>query len=341
MKKFFYLLAFLFIAFGANAQQLPMFTKYMFVPMSFNPAYTGSAQALDLSILHRQQWVGIDGAPMTQVLNLSSPIKEKNIGVGLNMSFDQIGVSQTFNVYGSFAYHIPFGKTRNKKKKFDAGNLGFVSFGLQGGVTNFSANYNELTLEQLNDPAFQVEQPNLWLPNFGAGVYVYTKQWYAGFSSPMLINNSMRSLQPGEAANTLRASQYRHMYLMGGGIIPLSDVVDLKPSFLVKTVGFTNKKEGVAFGAPTEFNIDISFLFNKSFWVGSSFRSAVGVFTGDSSYDSVDFWAGYRFKNGLRFGVAYDFSLTEIQGPSVGSYELMVGYDMLRNVDNVPSVRYF
>ena len=74
-----------------KAQQDPMVTKYMFNSLAFNPAYAGSNDHLTLGLLHRSQWVGIDGAPTTQWLFAHSPLKNERVGVGINLTNDLIG----------------------------------------------------------------------------------------------------------------------------------------------------------------------------------------------------------------------------------------------------------
>ncbi len=318
---------------GLRAQQDPMFTKYMFNPMNYNPAYAGSAGAMDMLLLHRQQWWGIKGAPMTQNFNIHSPVKDKNIGLGMNMSLDQIATQRQFNAYGSFAYRIPvFGRDKSGNAK------GHLAIGLQGGVTNWSADWRELEIENPNDPAFQNLQPNMWLPNFGTGIYLHTETWYVGISAPMLITHNLRRL---DNPSDVVSRQYRHYYFSAGGAIPLGskDLV-FRPSLLIKNVGlFVERNKLNLVGAPTEFDIDLALMFNQMFWVGVSFRSAFEL--GSSSYDSVDFWASLRLKNGLRIGLSYDYTLTALQGPAQGSYEVMLGYDLIRYVSKVRHVRYF
>ncbi|MFY9591369.1 MAG: type IX secretion system membrane protein PorP/SprF, partial [Bacteroidales bacterium] len=41
-----------------SAQQLPLYSQYMFNHMLINPAVTGSTEGIDLKLLARQQWVG-------------------------------------------------------------------------------------------------------------------------------------------------------------------------------------------------------------------------------------------------------------------------------------------
>ncbi|MFN7015526.1 MAG: type IX secretion system membrane protein PorP/SprF, partial [Bacteroidia bacterium] len=48
-----------------QAQQQPQYTQYMYNTMSINSGYVGSTESLDAFLLHRSQWVGMDGAPKT------------------------------------------------------------------------------------------------------------------------------------------------------------------------------------------------------------------------------------------------------------------------------------
>jgi len=335
MKKACFLAVLLFLSCFTEifGQQDPMFTKYMFNPMNYNPAYAGSAGGMDVMLLHRQQWIGIKDAPMTQNFNIHSPIKDNNIGLGLNMSLDQVNSSRAFNVYGAFAYRIPvFGKDKYGKSK------GHLAIGLQGGVTNWSADWTQMNLENPADPAFQNLQPNLWLPNFGAGLYLQTEKWFIGLSSPMLISNQMRR-NPDQ--NVPVAQQYRHYYFSAGAAIPLgSPRIVFRPTLLVKNVGlFLDRNTLNKITAPNEFDIDLAMVFNQMLTVGVGFRSAFEL--NISSYDSADFWVSLRLNNGLRIGASYDYSLTEMQGPGKGSLEFMLGYDLIRNYSGYRHVRYF
>jgi type IX secretion system PorP/SprF family membrane protein len=327
------------------AQQDPMFTQYMFNPLPYNPAIAGTTEAFDILLLHRQQWVGINGAPMSQHLSLHSPIKigkqNQNAALGGVIGHDQIGLSRTFTANAAFSYKLQLSNPRQKSKAV------FLNIGLSGGVSYWYADFNKLELDNTNDPSFQNLQPSRWLPNFGAGLYLHSKMWYVGLSAPKLWTNNMRERAPGESGAGPLAQEYRHYYFTVGGAIKLSENLAIRPSLLIKNVGlFVAQNATNSVGAPTEFNVDLGFLIMKRFWIGASFRSAVEAFVGQtSSYDSVDFWMGMRLKSGIRFGLAYDYHLTSLQGPSVGSYEVMLGYDLNKSTNiedggNVVDPRY-
>ena len=80
---------------GVIAQQDAQYTQYMYNTIAVNPAYAGSRGALSIAALHRSQWVGLDGAPITQTFNIHSPISSK-VGAGLSISGDS-GIDKKFS----------------------------------------------------------------------------------------------------------------------------------------------------------------------------------------------------------------------------------------------------
>lgn len=332
MRKITLLVAFTFcIFFTAFSQQDPMFTKYMFNGLVYNPAYAGSKDHMAIGVLHRTQWWGIDGAPTTQSFTMHTPLKNDRVGVGLSAVNDVVGPTNTMQANLSYAYRIPLGGSAR------------LAVGLQGGVTNWRADWSRLELFQQDDEAFAEDMPNYWLPNFGGGLYFSTKRFYAGFASPHLIEYDLR--QNVDQAERW-AKTYRHYFFSMGTAVPLKgEMLVFRPSILVKNVGlFSNLNKDVYFeslGAPTEFDIDVSFLFYQALWVGASFRSAIEAFTDDSSFDSVDFWASYYLSNGLRIGAAYDYTLTELSPFAKGSFEVMLGYEFNYKTKRAVTPRYF
>jgi len=333
MRKIYLFIVLLFVG-GTNlfAQQDAMFTKYMFNSLTFNPAYAGSKDHLAMNLIHRTQWWGIEGAPQTQSLIIHTPMPNERVGVGLSLVNDEIGPTNSIRANLSYAYRIPMGK-------------GKLSIGLQGGVMHWRADFNKLSLEQgSGDEAFEEMTPSKLLPNFGAGIYYYTPKFYVGFASPQLIEYDLRD---NEINTNVWARQQRHYYFSAGAAFPIKgDALIFKPSILVKNVGllssFSKDEAYQGFGAPTEFDIDLSLMFQQALWVGVSFRSAIEGIVGDqSSFDSADVWAAYYLANGLRIGVAYDYTLTKLQSVAGGSFEVMLGYEFDYKTKQVVTPRYF
>lgn len=304
----------------------------MFNSLVFNPAYAGSKDHLTMNLIHRTQWWGIEGAPTTQSLIIHTPMPNERVGVGLSLVNDEIGPTNSIRANLSYAYRIPIGK-------------GKLSIGLQGGVMQWRADFTKLSLEQgVGDEAFDEMTPSRLLPNFGAGIYYYTPKFYVGFASPQLIEYDLRD---NEINTNIWARQQRHYYFSAGAAFPIKgDALIFKPSILVKNVGllsgFSKDQAFQEFGAPTEFDIDLSLMFQQALWVGVSFRSAIEGIIGDqSSFDSADVWAAYYLANGLRIGLAYDYTLTKLQSVAGGSFEIMLGYEFDYKTKQVVTPRYF
>lgn len=330
MKKLIITSLALFIFFTSGiAQQDPMFTKYMFNSLVFNPAYAGAKDHFSATLLHRDQWWGIDGAPRTQSLTIHSPLESGKVGLGLSLVNDQIGPMNTLNMMGSYAYRIQMGEST-------------LAIGVQAGVMNWRADFNMLSLDNDVDVAYMNSMtPNMWLPNFGAGLYYSIQnKFYAGISAPNLLANTFRE----GVGELVMAQQFRHYYFMTGGAVRLNSSMVFKPSLLIKNVGLFGALQEDVNGiitAPTEFDIDASILFYDALWLGVAFRSAFEGFNGSSSFDSGDIWVSYYLRNGLRIGAAYDFTLTELRPFAQGSFEIMLGYEMNYKEKQIVTPRYF
>lgn len=334
------------LPFTLQGQQDPMFTKYMFNSLTFNPAYAGSSGFMSANLLHREQWSGwgnrsdgrteggIDnGAPLTQTFQLHSPWK-KRVGLGLNIVNDAIGARNTTSANVAYAYRVTFGR-------------GKLALGVQGGATYWRADWSKLSERDPADPVFQ-QMPSQWIPNFGAGVYYNSDFFYLGVSVPSLLTYELPIMGTRDQPTNKFAQTQRHYYFTVGGAIPITGPnLMFKPSLLIKSVGLLQDFTGdgaaiTTTGAPIEFDIDMSLFFYETLWVGVSFRSAIeAVVANKSSFDSADVWVAYYLKNGLRIGAAYDFTLTDIQQYSNGSFELMLGYEFDYDVKRVNTPRYF
>lgn len=283
-----------------GAQQLPQFTQYMFNTISVNPAYAGSREAMNLTALHRNQWAGIDGNPVTSTFSFHTPLNNERVGLGLSYITDQLGFESTNYVYGDFSYTIPV--------SFEAK----LSFGLKAGFTNYS-----LENPDVNDPFFN-SNFNSWKPNFGAGVYLSTNRWYAGISSPRILNTD---LNEGEFVALERTSYYA----IGGLVLDLSLDIKFRPSVITK---FTN-------GAPATYDATAGFLFYEKFWAGASYR-----FNDASNFGA---YMDYQVSKDIRIGYAYDLPTGDFRPYTGGTHEIILIFEprLTKKTDLYKSPRYF
>ncbi|MEY2828650.1 MAG: hypothetical protein RIQ33_508 [Bacteroidota bacterium] len=299
------------------AQQDAQYTMYMWNQLSVNPAYSGSRECLSATALYRTQWLKMDGAPKTLNVGIHSPLRNERVGVGLNITSDQIGISSFTNVSGSYAYRIPVNQ------------VGKLSFGLQATITTISHRFNELTVFDQGDENFANPIKNFTVANFGTGLYYNTSKSYIGLAVPHIVNNKLYEKSNGTVSQTT-SRQYRHLFLMAGRVFSISDAVKIKPSALMKFVPH----------APTEVDANLTFILSDALWLGASFRSNFSKVATDK-IESIDLMATYEINNAIRLGFAYDITLTKLNNYNRGSYEVMLGYDLNQMNRKIATPRYF
>ncbi len=309
MKKISILALIVILSKTISAQQDAMFTHYMYNTLGVNPAYAGSREALAVTALHRSQWLGFPGAPVTQTFTAHTPMKSDKIGLGLSVINDKIGPMQTASVYADFAYHLKL----NSKSK--------LSLGVKAGGNLFNATLADLQVTQSNDVAFASNLQSRFLPNFGFGAYYYTQRFYAGLSIPKLLENRFETNQISGSANLFW--EKRHYFVIAGTMIDINETFQFKPTALVK---ITN-------GSPAQADLTAQFVYNKKFALGAMYRtnSAVGALLG--------FFLGEQ----LYGGYSFDWSTVNKTGRyNSGTHEIMLRYDFIyRDKAKIKSPRYF
>lgn len=299
---------FYLVSFCVIAQQDPQFTHYMYNTISVNPAYAGSRGALTVAGLYRNQWLGLEGAPVTQTFYVHSPLKNDKMGLGFSAVNDKIGpVNQTF-LYADYAYHL---KITEKIK---------LALGLKAGLNLFQIKLPSLETTVSNDPSFvNSTQPNSSSANIGFGSYFYSDKWYVGVSSPKLLENTLKVNEDIVKKNTIL--EKRHLFFIAGMIFPLNDNMKLKPTLMAK---YTQN-------APLSIDGTLEAYFNNRFSLGLGYRLG----------DSFSALAGLNLNQQLRLGVAYDYTLSALQKINSGTFEMLLQYDFLFKRDKIKSPRYF
>ncbi|HYG52670.1 MAG TPA: type IX secretion system membrane protein PorP/SprF [Flavobacteriales bacterium] len=292
MKKLIYISLVLVSFHGVKAQQVAIYSQYMFNPFMINPAYAGSRDALSGVLLFRQQWVGIDGAPATQTFSVHSGIGQTKLAAGINVVNDVVGPTRNSGALLTCAYHLPLGN-------------GKLSFGLRGGVFNSRLDNTKLNYNNPTDKFNTQNTISTLVPTFDAGLYYYTRKFYVGFSGTHLTQSKFNFENYPTGTNLFLK---RHFMLASGYAAEITPKVVFKPSVLVKYVE----------GAPLNVDLNASFLFNKVFWLGASFRSGNGI-TFISEFYVTD-WA--------RIGYSYDLVMNRLKKFTLGTHEIVAGFDL-------------
>jgi type IX secretion system PorP/SprF family membrane protein len=301
--RIFYTLLALLLTFGASAQQNPQYSQYIFNSMAINPAYTGTKGVLNANAFHRAQWTGIDGAPTTQALSIDGINSSERLGLGLNFTRDKIGAYSTTSAYGNVAARVAVSARGTLSLGIAAGVVQSVVDGTEFGVTD--------------DPSIPPTKDVFYRPDVKLGIYYNSTRFYAGLSASDLI----------QYKDVFQIEPIRHYYFTTGYVFDVSSFVKLKPSILVKE----------DFKAPTNMDLNGFVLLGDRLWLGSSYRTSMGLFNKNAEADpvtkrtAVAFITELQVTNALRLGYSYDHMLNDLSG--FHSHEISVGYYFFKKQD--------
>jgi len=281
------------------AQQNPQYTQYMYNMSVVNPAYaTDNQDVINIGGFYRAQWVGSVGGPTTGSFFAHSALGKRVEG-GVTVVHDEIGgVVKETNLFADFAYVLPVSE-KNK-----------LSFGLKGGATFFSTNFNGFVYSDvLSDPAF-ANNLSRTFPNVGIGSYYFSDKYYVGFSAPNLLTTKHLEQKDGLVNS---GAQEIHYFLTAGYVFTINQNLKFKPAFMAKAVS----------GAPTTFDVTGNILINNILEAGVGYR------LGDSFSGLVNF----KVTPALRVGYSYDYTLSNLGRFNSGSHELMVLFDLNKSTN--------
>ncbi|MDC6364540.1 MULTISPECIES: type IX secretion system membrane protein PorP/SprF [Flavobacteriaceae] len=299
------------ISFNGIGQQDSQYTQYMYNTQVINPAYAGSRETLSFGLLGRTQWVGLEGSPQTLTFTANAPVGLYNsMGLGLSIVHDQIGPATESNVNIDYSYTIDVSQTSR------------LSFGLKAGASLLNVDFNQLNLDNPNDPNFLVEIDQKIQPQAGAGLYFTNDRFYAGISVPNFLNTKHfdeNSLEDTDVESI--AVERLHYFLILGNVFDLNSNLKFKPAALLKTVS----------GSPLQLDVSANFMFNEKFVFGASYRW-------DASFSAM---TGFQISKSIFAGLAYDYQSTNLEAFSDGSYEVFLRFDIFNRSDKILIPRFF
>ena len=272
-----------------KAQQEPMYSQYMLNMIQINPAYAGNRAVDNFTTLYRKQWVGIEGAPTTASFSWDRRQEGSNVGYGLQVYNDRLGLESSSGIQAFYSYRLQFQSS-------------CLTFGLSGGVLNYSANFSQAITNEGNDDLFS-QDIHKWLPTVGVGALYASNHWYLGLSVPALLQTKVydNNYQATSGANN-------HYFLTGGYIFEASEILKLKPSILVKAVK----------GAPLEYD------FNMNAWIHDKLALGVSYRTRDAIVGMFEI----QISPEIHLGYAYDYTTSNMKTYSNGTHELMLRLEL-------------
>jgi len=275
------------------AQQEAQFTQFIHSTQSYNPAYVGLDGEKSLVALYRAQWIGIEGAPKTQVINYGSPTRWKGLAIGFGLLNDKIGPTSETLLNLDFSYNVDLSSDIR------------VAFGIKVSAHLLDINFSLLNQDYSlgPDPVLKSSIDNRLSPNIGAGVFYYTPDFYLGLSVPTFLET-----QYFENSSLSKAKEKMHFYLHTGFVKEVSNEVLLRPSVLFKAVA----------GVPLQTDLSLAMLLKDKVTFGLSYRVKA----------AVSGLIGYQFSDHFFTGISYDRAATDL-GQEIfnsGSIELVLKY---------------
>lgn len=304
---------------GLRAQQVPQYSLYALNPYALNPAYAGMENTLVATGVYRQQWSGLQGAPVTQNVNAHLPIFAISSGVGLRVVNDAIGAHSTTSGVLSYSYQLDFGRNT------------LLSFGASGGWLQYSLDGTKLRAPQgtyaepnfsHNETVLPISRVQAGSPIVEAGVFLQSKKWELGLSAQPVFATRLRAKDNG----AFGLQPVQHYLLYSAYAFTLSDRLSLKPSVLVKS----DFKE-------TQIEFSALARWQENTFAGVSWRGY-----GNRSNDAAVLFVGFNLNEKTTLAYAFDIPRSALSTANRGSHELLLRYSLNRpiGVGKLPPVIY-
>lgn len=295
-----------------TAQQLPLYSQYIFNSFMVNPATAGYDGYTSFNTTARQQWLGFGQAPrtfsaswQTRVLKrsykiINRPVASDNrlrpstkgrVGLGAYLINDvNANVARTGASF-TYAYHIYL---RNQQ----------LSFGLAAKAFQYRIDKDQLTFGENGDPVMNGDFKTVaYSPDADFGIFFYDPSFIVGFSISNLLQTHVK-IGGNEIADF---KTYRHYWFMGAYRFRISDMLELEPGTLLKTTENWNPQG----------DFTLKLYFEDQFWGGLSYRTN----------QSMILLIGVRIE-GLHFGYSFDWAFSEIGHFNYGSHEISLSYKL-------------
>jgi type IX secretion system PorP/SprF family membrane protein len=191
MKKLAFILTLILVGQIVSAQQLPIYSQYLYNKFLINPAHAGSDGYTSINLTAREQWVGYSGAPRTYSLSWQTRILKKpyhlkkrssnrnsykpkgdgNVGLGAYIFSDRNGLIQRTGFQATYAYHMWV--QRNTQ----------LSMGLAFTGYHFVINADEASFEDPNEPWLTDDlRRGVFIPDADFGLYLLNPRYDFGIS---------------------------------------------------------------------------------------------------------------------------------------------------------------
>ena len=294
------ILSTLFLSLVGFSQQMPQTNVYGYNKYIINPAYAGASGCTEINFSHLNQWVRIEGAPLTSLLSANTRIG-KSLGVGGQILIDKIGMLQQVSGLGSVSYGFTFA------------NVHQIRAGLSLGFNQYRLDPSSAIVFDPNDPIVTGGNQSAGTVNTEIGFTYTWKNLEIAMASKQLIQAYSNFGYEGLNGYGLK----RHATIFASYNVDINDKWTVKPSLFGK---------GTSNGYQLDFNSDA--IYKNFIYAGLGYRTRVGLIAR----------AGVNIQDLFFVGYAYETPMSNIAGYSAGSHEFMLGLRFCKKEKNKPEI---
>lgn len=319
-------LATVFMAFKAKSQQQAQYSQYLNNYYLINSAATDIQNNVKVHLGYRGQWSGFENSPQTYYLSAYAPLnkphdsqymqsamrlsdrldstaltnKFQSVGnhlIGTTITSDNLGLFNKTTFHAAYTYHL----TLTRKLRLAASpKVGFVNLNLA----------DDLRVLEDNDQPFENfvnEYERLGMADVGFGLWLYSDNFFAGYSLEQLLRNKASNLESGD--------QYEfeaHHYVLLGFKYKIAPRWNLVPNALVRMVN----------GAPASIDISLKAEYGSRLWAAISYRKS----------NAIVGMVGAKISNRFSFGYSFDHSTNITQLNQINAHEFTLQVNVLQNL---------
>ncbi len=259
MKRYFTLAWVLFLFNVAFSQQDPLFTHFWHSNQAYNPAVTGLNHNHEVNLLGRWSWIGVNGAPDTQLGTYGAKVDKWKSGFGINYMRGSIGFSKVNKAVATYAYHIKFK------------NESTLSFGLAAGALIYSFDGSQLIFPTSSQEPLKSFTKATFICDFG--LHFKKENLTVGLSSTGLNAPRMSFYQAARHyyLTTAYDFEFAEKWMLQPKFIAVSDAVKLSAQLHV----LASYKKFLTFGAGYRISdaicVNASYRFKEKFRLGYAY----------------------------------------------------------------------
>lgn len=279
----------------------PQYNMYMHNMQAFNPSFSSADSVGRVSALARFQWVGVVGAPQTQLVTAYTPLKNQTTSLGFTFINDKYGVTQQTGAGITLAQRVRLSET------------GYLAAGFSVGAENYTENLISVPKAgtSTDDPFFQ-NNVREWRANLGLGITYFTSSFMFAVSAPYVYQYAFDTNEGDPNKSRFAMSDF---YVTSSYKFRLDNGMDLKPAVMVK------------YGAQQPLGIDVNLnaLLTKNLWLGVGYRTSSAK--AQSPYSSA-FIAMFQvdLDRDFQLGYSADFSTNTFYKQQSAGHEILLSY---------------